>query len=582
MKRVLWNLSRPLRPAIALAACGQLALSACNAGLALCLAWALAGLFDGRPLASLWPPLGAFLGLTLLRIALNGGAEVLTMRAAALARQHLREPLLPQVLRVSGQAAGERDSAELSTTLIHNVEALQAYYSRYVPAVLGAALGGGGLLLLMAQFDPRSALVAALGALSLPVVDRLWLRWRRPSAGGLFASIGRFSAHLLDSLRGVTTLKAFNAQDRRRDALRQQAQALRQQAMAVLHGILMRNGATGLLSLGGLALVTLLSVAQARAGELSAFALLATVLLAREAFRTLEKLDKTFHVAWSGNAAAAPVDELLAAQPPVPEPIRPEPLPTSSDLVFQGVTFRWPGSDTPALRDLSFTLEPGQCVAVVGPSGAGKSTLAALLLRFITPEAGCVTLGGVDIAQLCSTDLYQRVSGVFQHSVLLHGSLEDNLRMGAPHASSEALAEACRLASLEPWVASLEQGLATPVGEGGNRLSGGQRQRVAIARAWLKGSPILLLDEATANVDVASEAHIGAAIERLRGQRSLLVIAHRLATVRHADRILVLDQGRLVESGDHRSLLARNGLYARLWALQHEHEAQPQRQGALA
>lgn len=582
MSRLLWNLSRPLRPAIALAACGLLAVSACNAGLALCLAWALASAFAGQPLAGLWAPLGAFLGLTLLRIALNAGAEVLAMRVAALTRQHLRERLLPQVLRVAGDAAAERDSGALSTTLIHNVEALQAYYSRYVPAVLGAALGGGGLLLLMALFDPRSALVAALGALSLPVVDRLWLRWRRPSAGGLFASIGRFSAHLLDSLRGVTTLKAFNAQDRRRDALRQQAKALRGQAMAVLHGILMRNGATGLLSLGGLALVTLLSVEQARAGELSAFALLATVLLAREAFRTLEKLDKTFHVAWSGNGAAAPVAELLAAQSPVPEPARPEPLPILNDVVFQGVTFRWPGSETPALQDLSFTLEPGQCVAVVGPSGAGKSTLAALLMRFITPEAGCVTLGGVDIAQLRSTDLYQRVSGVFQHSVLLHGSLEDNLRMGAPQASPEMLAEACRLASLEPWVTSLEQGLATPVGEGGNRLSGGQRQRVAIARAWLKGAPILLLDEATANVDVASEAHIGAAIERLRGQRSLLVIAHRLATVRHADRILVLDQGRLVESGDHRSLLARNGLYARLWALQHAHEAQPQRQGALA
>lgn len=581
MTPVLWRLSRPLRPSILLAAFGQVVVTACHVGQALCLASALAGLFADQPLSELWWPLSVFFVFTWLRIVLMGLSEALAMRVAGLARHYLRQRLIGQVLRVAADPASDRDSGELSTTLVQSVEALQAYYSRYVPAVLGAVFGGGGVLLLMAYFDSRSALVAALAALALPFTDRLWLRWRRASAGGLFASMGRFSAYLLDSLRGVTTLKAFNAQTRRRQVLSQQARDLREQAMGVLYAILMRNGATGLLSLGGLALVTALSAQRAVAGELSPFALLAVVLLAREAFGTLEKLDKTFHIAWSGNAAAAPVIRLLDAIPGVPEPIEARALPTHHGVAFDSVSYTWPGGCEPALHNVNFTLEPGEFVAVVGPSGAGKSTLAALLMRFVAPDCGRVSLGGVDLRDLRVNDVYENVSGVFQHSVLLHGSIEENLRMGAPQASDEDLAEACRVASLESWISSLEKGVATAVGEGGARLSGGQRQRIAIAGAWLKNTPVMVLDEATANVDVASETHIGEAIERLRGQRSLLVIAHRLANVRNADRILVLDRGRLVEIGDHHNLLTRNGLYARLWNRQHAHEASPQTEEEL-
>lgn len=581
MNMVLWRLSRPLRPSILLAAWGQLAVTACHVGQALCLAGALSRLFDGQPLSELWWLLLVFLLLTWLRIVLMGVSEALAMRVAGLARHCLRQRLMGQVLRVAADPTSDQGSGELSTTLVQSVEALQAYYSRYVPAVLGAAFGGGGVLLLMAYFDSRSALVATLAVLALPFTDRLWLRWRRASADGLFASMGRFSTYLLDSLHGVTTLKAFNAQTRRRQVLSQQAGDLREQAMGVLYAILMRNGATGLLSLGGLALVTALSAQRAVAGELSPFALLAVVLLAREAFGTLEKLDKTFHIAWSGSAAAAPVNRLLEAIPGVPEPREIRHLPTHHGVAFEGVSYTWPGSREPALRSVSFTLEPGEFVAVVGPSGAGKSTLAALLMRFVAPDCGRVSLGGVELRELRASDVYAHISGVFQNSVLLNGSIEDNLRMGAPQASREDLAEACRLASLQGWVSGLEQGIATTVGEGGSRLSGGQRQRIAIARAWLRNAPILVLDEATANVDVASERHIGEALERLRGQRSLLVIAHHLKTICHADRILVFDRGRLVESGDHHHLLALKGLYARLWDKQHAHEASLQTEGEL-
>lgn len=577
---LLWRLSRPVRPAILLAACGQLGVTACHVGLALSLAWALAQLFAGAAVGTLVIVLAAFIGLTLLRVALMAVAETLAMRTAALARQHLRAPLLGQVLRVAADSASGRDSAGLSTIVVQNVEALSAYYSRYVPTVIAAAVGGSAILVLMARYDARSALVAALGALMLPFADRLWLRWRRPSAGTLFGSMGRFSAHLLDSLRGITTLKAFNAQHRRREALGRQAADLRRQAVEVLYAILMRNGVTGVLSLGGVALVTALSVQRVAGGELTVFALLAVMLLAREAFRTLEKLDKTFHMAWAGSSAAQPIIDLIDARPPVPEPDIAAPLPDNHRVVFDNVTFTWPGSAEPALKNLSFTLAPGECVAVVGPSGAGKSTLASLMMRFICPQEGRITLGGTHLNALRAADLHQCVSGVFQHSVLLHGSIEDNLRMGSAQADAPALDQACQLASLAPWLASLEKGLDTQVGEAGNQLSGGQRQRVAIARAWLKGAPVLVLDEATANVDVASEQQITEAIDHLRGRRSMLVIAHRLDTVRHADRILVLQDGQLAECGDHHSLLAEGGLYARLWALQHAHQTQPRKVGA--
>jgi ATP-binding cassette subfamily C protein CydD len=233
-------------------------------------------------------------------------------------------------------------------------------------------------------------------------------------------------------------------------------------------------------------------------------------------------------------------------------------------LCFQGVAYAYDDGQRPALHGLSFEVQPGETVALVGPSGAGKSTVAHLLLRFLEPQAGRITVDGQPLAALPPAAWRARVAWVPQHPYLFHGTVADNIRLACPTATTEAVIGAARQAQAHDFVAALPQGYETPVGEGGSRLSGGQAQRIALARAFLKDAPLLIFDEATANLDPEIEGLVQAALARLLAGRTALLIAHRLHTVRRADRIVVMAGGRVVEEGDHRSLVEQAGLYRRL------------------
>jgi len=274
-----------------------------------------------------------------------------------------------------------------------------------------------------------------------------------------------------------------------------------------------------------------------------------------------------------GAGAAGRLAELLAEQPEIAAPANPValPEPPRGEIVFDDVTFRYPTRrEVSALVDFSLTVSPGETVAVVGPSGAGKSTLFQLIQRFYDPDAGAVQLDGVALPDADPADIRSRVAMVPQETVIFAASARDNLRYGNWAADDDALWAAAEAANAAEFLRKLPQGLDTYMGEGGARLSGGQRQRVAIARAILRDAPILLLDEATSALDAESERLVQIALEKLMRDRTTLVIAHRLATVRAADRIVVMEDGRIVEEGNHDSLNARGGLYARLARLQFE------------
>jgi ATP-binding cassette subfamily B protein len=480
------------------------------------------------------------------------------------------------LLRLSPGFFEENRPAEITSRITVDTTIIEQVVGTTVSVALRNIVMGVGCLITMFVLAPK---LAALMLLGIPVVIGpiviLGRRVRTISTRNQdrIAAVGTVTTEVLGAMKIV---QAFNQQDRETarfgDAVEHVFDTAKRRIgiRAVLTALMI------FLMIGAIVMVIWQGAVDVAAGRMSGGTIAAFILCGGLLAGAFGALSEVFGDLLRAAGASERLAELLHAEPEIRAPAKPAslPVPPRGELTFEHVTFHYPTRrETAALDDFDLKVRARERLAVVGPSGAGKSTLFQLAARFYDPTGGRILLDGVDLRDADPADIRERIAMVPQDTVIFAASARDNLRYGNWDATEDDLWQAARDANAEDFLRALPEGLDTFMGEGGARLSGGQRQRIAIARALLRDAPLLLLDEATSALDAESERLVQDALDRLMEHRTTIVIAHRLATVRAADRIVVMDGGRIVEEGTHASLNARGGLYARLARLQFEDRA---------
>ncbi|WP_461711920.1 ABC transporter ATP-binding protein [Streptomyces sp. DSM 41013] len=518
-----------------------------------------------------WPWLTAFAGCALAHAVLQGAAVSGGFTVGSQLSRVLHQRMADQALRLPLGWFDAGRTAEFSRLAGQNVIQVMSTPAHLLRPFISSLLTPATLVLATFFFDVRAALVLLVCAPVLFAVQAASSAVMRRLDLGRDAAIGESADRVLEYARNQPVLRAFGrtaegygALD---EALVAEARADRRLIARGLPGLVSFSFATRLV----FALLLALGVSWQLDGSLTVATLLALLVLL---VRLIDSVSSAAEAGAGMRIARNTLERLgaLLDEPPFPQPAEPR-TPRDASVEFDKVGFRYDGgadpvagaAARPVLNDVTFRLPERSMTALVGPSGAGKTTIAHLLARFRDTTEGTVRIGGVDVSEIGADDLAAHVSLVFQDVYLFDGTIEENVRIAAPHADSGELAEAAALSGLDRVVEELPEGWATKVGEGGARLSGGQRQRVSIARALLKDAPILVLDEATAALDQENEALFAQAVRALAARRTLLVIAHRLSTVVGADQILVLEDGEITERGTHDDLVAAAGTYASFW-----------------
>ncbi len=484
----------------------------------------------------------------------------------------LRRDVFSHLMRLSAAFFDVSRSGDIVSRLTADTTQIKAAVGASASVALRNLVLFVGATIMMVITSPR---LSGLILLVIPVIVLpLVLFGRHVRKNSRFAQdrLADASAFASEALGGVRTVQAYTLETRtvrRFAALVDQAFELARTAtvarsfLTAFAIFLVFGSVVGVLWLGAHAVL---------AGEMSGGTLGQFVLYSVFAAGALGELSQVWGEVSQAAGATERLAEILATKPKIAPPANPLALPEPGEgaITFEDVEFGYEGAGVPVLHGISLSIRPGERVAIVGPSGAGKSTLFALLMRFYDPTGGRILVDGFDVKRVDPTALRARIGLVPQDSAIFAMSAAENIAFGHADANLDAIRAAARAAHADDFLADLPHGYETVLGERGVTLSGGQRQRIAIARAILKSAPILLLDEATNALDAESETFVQEALETLMQGRTTLVIAHRLATIKSADRIVVMDEGRIVEEGTHQGLIARNGLYARLAELQFE------------
>jgi ATP-binding cassette, subfamily C, bacterial CydD len=536
--------ARPVRVLLGVDAAIGIAAALCLLLQATLLARVVARAFDGAPLAavssSLWLLLLVFAG----RAALAWGFEIAGRRAASSVLSGFRLELVEQRLRRQPTASDGATSAEIAAAAVQGVDSLEAYFARYLPQVVLACIVPVAVLAWVAAIDVTSALVLLVTLPLVPVFMWLIGRYTEEQTRKRWDSLRLLSAHFLDVVRGLPTLRAFNRGEEQAARVADVSDRYRRATMSTLRVSFLSGSVLELAATLGVALAAVTVGVRLVDGRVGLQAGLTVLVLAPELYQPLRRLGAEFHASADGLAVAERMLDLLEAQPARVRGREVAPSPGVATVRLESVSFAYPERPALVLAGLDLELFPGETVALLGESGSGKSTVAALLLALAEPTLGRVDVGGVDLASCDPREWRRQIAWLPQRPTLFRGTVADNVRLGDPDASDEAVRTAARLAGAAAFVERLPRGYDTVVGDGGRPLSAGETQRVALSRAFLRDSPLVILDEPTANLDPESAELVGAAIERLRADCTILLITHSADAARRADRIVTLVGGR--------------------------------------
>ena len=536
-------------------------------------AWVLARIVDavviaGHGLDAAWPWLWGLLAIFALRALASAAGDVIAFEAGARVVLQVRDKLQAHVAELGPAWTRAQRTGDVVTTMVDSVETLHRYYAAYLPQMALSACIPFAILAFVVPADWISGLIMVLSAPLIPFFMILIGKGTEALNQSQWRKLARMSAHFFDMIEGLTTLKLFNASRAEVAVVAAIADDYRESTMAVLRVAFLSSLALEFFATVSIAMVAVFIGFRLYDGQMHFLQGFFVLLLAPEFYRPLRAMGTQYHARMEAIGASKAIVALLHT--PVPEraaladPAAAVARPSAAvrEIRFDRVDFAYAAE--PVLHDVSFTLARGERVALVGPSGAGKTTLTQLLLGFLAPAAGRILVDDTDLRDLARDDWMGRVAWLPQRPTLFHGSVLDNIRLARPDASMARVRRAVEQASADALIAGLPLGYDTMLGDRGQGLSGGEIQRVALARIFLAEADIVVLDEASAGLDDETAALITRSIERLATKAAVLVIAHRLETIRGADTILVLDGGRIVERGRHEDLLASGSLYARL------------------